>query len=607
MRTRLFSSMIGLLMLVVVSSASADRPAITAKTVAWSPGASAFPFKAKKRLVWKDGITRPEVVPPANDRCEGAILLSCGNINLSGNTSTAINDYSLDSTLSCTDYSANGKDVVYKLNVGPGDSLWIDYNNVNCDPSVYLVRDCANPTGTCVAGADDFQFPNQVERIRYKFTIGGVYYLILDSYGFDTSGGWTAVGQLVCGAQTPPANDLCEAAIPLPCGWIDLSGNTQYAHNDVTFPNNASSCTGHVADGFDVVYKMTISAGDSVWLNYISQANGSFYLVEDCANPTGSCILGADLYLETGLEVFRHTFSFSGTYYLVLDNRNAGTSGSWTLVGEHICANPPPPNDLCEGAVSIHCGDFSMSGTTALCGNDYALPNDGSSCTGFPSDGMDMVYRLDVSPGDSINVNYNNHDADGSIYIVTACDSVSRRCVRGADDQITDVYENLHYTFQTRATYYLILDATDPGTYGAWDMYGSLVCNNVGVGPNPTEAVLELRSVQPNPFSRRTTLVYELPRRARTTLRVVDLQGRTVRTLVDRDLEPGGGHAVGRHGRPGPPRRRGHLLRPAEPRRAELDPPHGVRELICDPARRNLVRPLSRVAARVSGRYGLRP
>src|SRR5262249_31945409 len=47
----------------------------------------------------------------------------------------------------------------------------------------------------------------------------------------------------------------------------------------------------------------------------------------------------------------------------------------------------------------------------------------------------------------------------------------------------------------------------------------------------------------PNPFHRSATLRFTVPSRSRATLRILDLAGRVVRTLVDAELEPGG-HAI---------------------------------------------------------------
>ncbi len=47
----------------------------------------------------------------------------------------------------------------------------------------------------------------------------------------------------------------------------------------------------------------------------------------------------------------------------------------------------------------------------------------------------------------------------------------------------------------------------------------------------------------PNPFNPAVTLAYDLPRAAAVTLRIHDLSGRVVRTLVAGEAQPAGPHA----------------------------------------------------------------
>ena len=143
--------------------------------------------------------------PPANDQCAGAILLNCGDINISGTTDYATNDYTplASGTGGCTGYTALGKDVAYLLNVGPGDSLAVSYTST-ADGSIYIITDCSSPTTSCVAGKDA-SLTGQAETLNYKFTAAGLYYLILDNYGTNASGPFTLTGQLIC---VPPVGTV---------------------------------------------------------------------------------------------------------------------------------------------------------------------------------------------------------------------------------------------------------------------------------------------------------------------------------------------------------------------------------------------------------------
>jgi hypothetical protein len=71
----------------------------------------------------------------------------------------------------------------------------------------------------------------------------------------------------------------------------------------------------------------------------------------------------------------------------------------------------------------------------------------------------------------------------------------------------------------------------------------------VAVGPDARPVQLALREVAPNPMRGHARLHFELARSARIRLDVLDLQGRRVRTLLDRTLEGGAGQSATWDGR----------------------------------------------------------
>jgi hypothetical protein len=129
--------------------------------------------------------------PPAgNDLCSGAIEIPRGSSgSLNGDTSNAQNDYD-PGPGGCTGYSAAGLDVVYFVNALAGDVLDLTYLQQNTDTSFYIVTDCSNVAGSCVAGADQ-TVPPDPEVIHYVATTSGIYYIILDSYSHESGGPWT--------------------------------------------------------------------------------------------------------------------------------------------------------------------------------------------------------------------------------------------------------------------------------------------------------------------------------------------------------------------------------------------------------------------------------
>ena len=480
--------------------------------------------------------------PPVNDQCSGAITIPCGNISLSGDTFTATNNYTFqDTTKSCTTHTADGRDVVYKLSALAGDSLWVDYQSL-ADGSIYLVTDCSNVQDSCVAGADE-TLQGQVEHLRYGFKRAATYYLIVDNWGADTYGTWTLVGQFLSCGLTPPSNDRCDTATQLLCGTSTYSGSTQTAFNDYSFPTMGSSCAASLARGRDVVFKLVVGAGDSISASYTSSSNGVIYLVDDCSNMA-SCKIGVNATGNGGTETLRYRFLFTGTYYLILDSDALDSFGSWSLISTLVCLQAPA-NDVCATAITLGCGDIQLSGTTEFASDNYDLTPSG--CTGDVTPGPDVVYRFDTPPVDSIAVDFNflpsnpsdpQTAPDASIYIVKDCAKAESTCVVGRDLTLRGGTESLRYRFLSAGTYYLILDSYDANFGGEWTAVGNLVCGLSAVGDGPGGTSFRLGS-SPNPFVRTSTIRFSLQAHERAVLRVYDIAGRVVRTLVDGDLEAG--------------------------------------------------------------------
>jgi hypothetical protein len=131
-------------------------------------------------------------------------------------------------------------------------------------------------------------------------------------------------------------------------------------------------------------------------------------------------------------------------------------------------------------------------------------------------------------------------DVDASIYLVTNCADAAGTCVAGSDTSGAAQPEHLRYKFTARGVYYLILDSYDSGITGVWTAIGAVVCPQItGVDGRPAAGSVSLAAAYPNPFQRLSTLRFTLPVASRATLRIHDLAGRVVRTLLDSDMSAG--------------------------------------------------------------------
>jgi hypothetical protein len=129
----------------------------------------------------------PAPLPPENDACAGAIaqgyVLGLGAFALDADNALAAPDYPLAMPGSCTGTSHGGRDVVWVVDLAQGESLNVTMTTMgDWDDTLFLVTDCANPQGTCVAG--DNAIPDGSHLVYTRTAPGtGRYYLVASGYG----------------------------------------------------------------------------------------------------------------------------------------------------------------------------------------------------------------------------------------------------------------------------------------------------------------------------------------------------------------------------------------------------------------------------------------
>lgn len=132
----------------------------------------------------------PPPPPPANDTCAGAIAIGNGAFSIDGDTTSATDDYSPGSG-GCTGYGAAGGDVVFTFGLEAGESFEVTMTTDGFDDSIYLVTDCSDPAGTCVAGAD--LYPDG-SSFSFTATEDVQLFLIVDGYGASNNGLFNITG-----------------------------------------------------------------------------------------------------------------------------------------------------------------------------------------------------------------------------------------------------------------------------------------------------------------------------------------------------------------------------------------------------------------------------
>ncbi len=196
-----------------------------------------------------------------------------------------------------------------------------------------------NDSGVTLATDDDGGpvFYSLISNFVAPYT--GTYYVGIAAFSTQTGTYKAFINCITCPPGVP--EDVCAGAIPLACGNIDYSGNTIcYTNNYTPLASGTGGCTGFTAQGRDLVYRINAAAGDVLNVTYTNSADGSIYLITDCANPTTTCVAGADATLSGQAEVLNYAFPAAGVYYLIVDSFGTNTSGSYTLVGSLDCITP---------------------------------------------------------------------------------------------------------------------------------------------------------------------------------------------------------------------------------------------------------------------------
>ncbi|NIR48439.1 T9SS type A sorting domain-containing protein, partial [candidate division KSB1 bacterium] len=132
----------------------------------------------------------------------------------------------------------------------------------------------------------------------------------------------------------------------------------------------------------------------------------------------------------------------------------------------------------------------------------------------------------------------------------------------GTDGLMHSVFENNSWSepeflFQTRYSFHYVIDENGilhlvwsgewNGVQGVYYSQKDLITATDPVKPVAVKG-FKLNQNYPNPFNPSTSITFQLPHQASVELKVFDIQGRLVRTLVNKTL-PGGQHRVSWNGR----------------------------------------------------------
>jgi hypothetical protein len=242
-----------------------------------------------------------------------------------------------------------GADVVYSFTPAATDTYTIGATPTGStfDVSLYVVTDCSNASGSCVAGANSRGF-DKGEAVTPVLTAGTQYFIVVDSPQATGEGAFHFSLR-----RGRPANDNCSSPTVIEASRLPFSSSdtTFGATNDLN-PGVPCLRSNQSASGPDVIYQFTSASTENYDVTVTPRGNYdvTLYIVTDCA--TGAGCSSADVGGSGVAEQARRVLNAGTTYYIVVDGFQ-GDAGDFTItLRPTVPRTPAAPTGLVARAVS---------------------------------------------------------------------------------------------------------------------------------------------------------------------------------------------------------------------------------------------------------------
>jgi len=305
------------------------------------------------------------------------------------------------------------------------------------------------------------------------------------------------------------------ACIAFECSAIDLgtfdgtlieqTGDTCYGTSFYNAGGSGTwSCTGYTSKAKELVYKLTVPAGEAVEVRMeTTDFDASLWVTTSCDDFLGlGCIVGAD---DPETLVIDNDTTEDQTYYIIADAyENCGEftlsvskpprCGNGIVDGNDQCDGDDLDEQTCEGlgyfgggtlgctedckfntsecifgCQAVDLGTFSETITrsnqnTCSAGSSrYNAGGTGDSCTRYSTNGNEIVYELTVQAGETVLVVVDHTGFDAAIWVTPSCDDMlGAQCIVGVDrSSSTSGREELDFINDgdSPKTYYIVVDA----------------------------------------------------------------------------------------------------------------------------------------------------
>lgn len=148
-----------------------------------------------------------------------------------------------------------------------------------------------------------------------------------------------------------------------------------------------------------------------------------------------------------------------------------------------LLASTALAQETCETAVDLPCGVVNLSYTCEGFVDNYSLTNGG--CSGRTSFGPDVVYRIVLQPGASLDLSITTWGPDAVLYLISDCPTrPASQCLVASDCQGFACGEHISYTnpADCPSTLYLVVDGA-----AEHDVPSGALTGTIGCGAPATE------------------------------------------------------------------------------------------------------------------------
>jgi len=290
---------------------------------------------------------RQEFHRTSGDTCGTATVINPAALPFTEDSTLQGAGNDIDPSGGCT--QGGGNDVVYSFTPSATDTYTIGATPLTgADLSLYVVTNCANPAGTCVAGSNSGGFDHG-ESLTPTLNAGTTYFIVVDTPVPDAN----AAAFHFALRRGRPVNESCASAALIDPSRLPFSSSasTFGATNDV---DPGQTCFTQVLSsrGPDVVYQFTPADTQLYIVTATPKGNYdvSLYITSNCGSFTGC--LSSDIGGSGDPETVAHSLTAGTTYFISVDGFNTD-SGDFTLTLTPSMSHAPfAPSDLVATPIS---------------------------------------------------------------------------------------------------------------------------------------------------------------------------------------------------------------------------------------------------------------